>query len=104
TPPLWERFKGRVLPPVFGLEHMKILARSKVALNNHSEIAGNSSGNMRMFEATGMGACLLTDHKDDVATWFEPDREIVTYRSTEEAIEKAHWLLENQTQRKAIAR
>src|SRR5690606_33062994 len=38
TPPLWERFKGRVLPPVFGLEHMKILARSKVALNNHSEI------------------------------------------------------------------
>ena len=102
-PPLWERYPGRVHPPVFGLEHMKLLARTRVALNSHSGIAGNSCGNMRMFEATGMGACLLTDHKADIGTYFEADREIVTYRSTEEAIEKTRTLLENHRLREEIA-
>ena len=103
TSTLRERFPGRVFPPVFGLEHMKILARSKVALNSHSEIAGNSCGNMRMFEATGMGACLLTDQKDDLHTFFEADREVVTYRTTREAIEKTKMLLENDRLREEVA-
>ena len=103
APSLKERFPDRVFPAVFGGSYVEILARSKIALNNHSEITGNSSGNMRMFEATGMGACLLTDHKDDLGGFFEADREIVTYRTAEEAAAKTRELLRDDQAREQIA-
>jgi spore maturation protein CgeB len=57
-----------------------------------------------MFEATGVGTCLLTDWKEHIADLFEPDEEVVTYKSAEECIEKAKWLLENPAERERIAK
>jgi spore maturation protein CgeB len=34
--------------------------------------------------------------------YFEPDREVVVYRSPAEAVEKARWLLNNPEKAKAI--
>jgi spore maturation protein CgeB len=59
---------------------------------------------MRMFEATGVGSCLLTEHMDRMAELFEPDKEVVTYKSAEECVEKALYLLDNRAERAAIAR
>ena len=50
---------------------------------------------MRLFEATGVGACLLTDHSQSLDELFEGDFEVVSYSSTEECLEKAKWLLDN---------
>lgn len=50
-----------------------------------------------------MGACLLTDWKDNLPNLFEPDIEVVTYRSAEECIEKVRYLLEHEADRQAIA-
>lgn len=58
---------------------------------------------MRLFEATGVGSCLLTDAKENLPSLFEPDYEVVTYASSEECIEKAKWLLENPEKREMIA-
>ena len=60
---------------------------------------------MRLFEATGVGCCLLTDHKSDICSIFEPDVEIVTYSSAEEAISKAKYLIADpkSTQKIALA-
>ncbi len=58
---------------------------------------------MRLFEATGVGACLLTDRKDNLASLFEPDREVVTYGSAEEAVEKYRYLADNPRERATIA-
>ena len=41
----------------------------------------------------GVGCCLLTDHMSDICSIFEPDSEIVTYSSPEEAISKAKYLI-----------
>ena len=76
---------------------------SKVVLNIHGDNSPSSATNMRLFEATGVGTCLLTDWKENLHDLFEPEVEVVTYRTTEECIEKVNYLLENDTERKAIA-
>ena len=53
-----------VLPPVFGREYFKTLARAKVVFNVHAEWARGAANNMRIFEATGMGAQCLSDGGD----------------------------------------
>ena len=45
-------------------------------LNIHSdEFWLITGGNIRMFEATGVGSCLLTDHKQNLQDLFIPDEE-----------------------------
>ena len=56
-----------------------------------------------MFEATGVGTCLLTDTGWNMKDLYEPDNEVVTYTSVDEAIEKVNYLLENENERASIA-
>jgi spore maturation protein CgeB len=88
---------------VYGLEMFQILHNSMITWNNHIDISRNSASNMRLFEATGVGTCLLTDWKDNLPDIFEPEKEVVTYKSAEECIEKVKWLLDNPHERRAIA-
>jgi spore maturation protein CgeB len=80
-----------------------LLASSQVTINRHIDIAESYANNMRLYEATGMGACLLTDAKANLATLFEPDQEVVTYRTPQEAISKVQQLLDHPAQAAAIA-
>jgi hypothetical protein len=95
--------KRHIRPPVFGREMYALLANSKICFNMHGEIAGNSAGNIRLFEATGMGSCLLTDRKENMPELFEPDKEVMLYEDAEECIDKAIWLLNHEEQRQKIA-
>ena len=58
---------------------------------------------MRLFEATGMGACLITDMKDNLADLFELDEEVVTYSSLDELKEKLEYLKNNTDRVEEIA-
>ena len=98
-----DRIAQRSHPPIFGLAMFQKLHDSKVVFNVHGDNARNSASNMRLFEATGVGTCLLTDWKDNLPGLFKPEVEAVTYRSTEECIEKVKYLLEHEEERKAIA-
>lgn len=98
-----ERIVRRAHPPVFGLQMYQQLQQSKVTLNTHIDISPRCASNMRLYEATGVGTCLLTDWKENLSELFEPETEVVSYRSTEECIEKARYLLENENERQAIA-
>src|SRR5882757_1836868 len=75
--PLHRWFQGEV----WGVEMYQALRRSKITLNSHIDMAGREAGNMRLFEATGVGTFLLTDFKDNLHTLFEPDREVTPWRS-----------------------
>lgn len=90
-----KQFLKRVHPPIFGIEMLRALHRSKIAINMHAEVAGSFAGNVRLFEATGAGTCLITDNKKNISDFFIPDEEVVVYDSIDEAIEKIKWLLEN---------
>lgn len=89
--------------PVFGLDMYQLFNDSQVVLNYHIGVAGNFAGNMRMFEVTGVGSCLLTDNKSNMSDLFEVGSEVVVYDNKEDCIAKAKWLLENETERKKIA-
>ncbi|MBC7929603.1 MAG: glycosyltransferase [Rubrivivax sp.] len=87
------RIAERARPPLFGLEMFQRLHDSRVALNTHIDISPVSASNMRLFEATGVGACLLTDWKANLPEMFEPDAEVVAYRDAAECVEKVKYLL-----------
>lgn len=90
--------------PLFGIEMFKALAHAKISFNIHGEVAGDYAANVRLFEVTGAGSCLLTDWKKNITELFEPDREIVTYTSADECIEKVQWLLNHKEECAAIAK
>jgi spore maturation protein CgeB len=88
---------------VWGLEMYRALAKSKITLNCHEEMAGNYACNMRLYEATGTGSCLTTDWKQNLSDIFEIDKEIITYRSVEELNDKVSYFLDNEDERARIA-
>lgn len=94
--PLLQKSKGSV----YGLDYYSIMQASKISLNIQ-EFEG--AGNIRYIEATGCGTCLLTDWKPDIAEFYKPDEEIVTYKSIPEAIDKIKYLLEHEDIRNKIA-
>ncbi len=104
TRPLRTLFPTKTKQGLFGKELFDGLRKSKITFNIHTDRADGFVGNMRMFEATGAGACLLTDTGHNIKDIFEPDKEIVTYSSVEECIEKAQYLLSHDEERKTIAK
>ena len=101
--PLTKIMPDKCHPAVFGLDFFDLLSRSDVTLNVEADKNLGSSANMRMFEATGVGTCLLAENTPNVRDLFEPDREIVTYASKEECIEKSKFLLDNPAVCRQIA-
>lgn len=61
APSLRDLYPESIRPPAFGLEMYNLLKNSLITFNLHTDFTYGSVGNIRMFEATGMGACLLTD-------------------------------------------
>jgi spore maturation protein CgeB len=102
-PTMQDRYSQRCHAPVFGLRNYEILGRSKIVFNSHINIAGSYAANIRLFEATGMGACLITDWKDNLRDLFEPDVEVMTYRTVAECAEKVNYLLKHPAELKGIA-
>ena len=78
-----------------GLEYYKAIKQTKVLINRHADVAANTVDNMKMFEITGMGSCLVTDKGENLSELFEDGKEVVTYNSLEEAKEKIKFLLDN---------
>lgn len=87
--------------PMFGIKYLQNLKDSQVVLNTHSNT--DYACNMRLFESTGVGSCLLTDYKKNIHELFDVDYDIVCYNSTEELIDKANYLINNPEAAKKIA-
>ena len=81
----------------------QILHNSKVTLNHHGDVEPYANNN-RLYEATGVGTLLVTDWKENLHEMFEPGKEIVAYRDSDECIELIKYYLEHDDERRAIAR
>lgn len=86
----------------WGNKMFEIFSRSKIVLNRHGAIVKNFAGNMRMYEATGMGCVLLSEANDFVNQLFIQGQEIVTYTNYDNAGQTAASLLENPEKLKMI--
>lgn len=89
---------------VWGIDMYRALARSRVTLNRHISVAENNANNMRLYEATGVGAMLLTDRKDNLQDLFEIGREVVAYSNKEEAAELVRYYLDNPNEAAQVAK
>jgi spore maturation protein CgeB len=58
---------------------------------------------MRLFEATGMGALLLTDEKQNLAELFRPGEEVAAYANENELVELIEHYLAAEDERAAMA-
>jgi spore maturation protein CgeB len=87
----------------WGLDMYTVLAQSRITLNRHGEVAEGFATNMRMFEATGVGALLVTEKGKNLSQFFEPGQEVVTYESEEDLIEKLRHYIKHDDERQEIA-
>lgn len=88
---------------VWGRDMYDILRRSKVTLNSHINAAKGMAGNMRLYEATGVGSFLLTDNLPNLPDLFQPGVHVGTYDSASDCVAKIKYYLAHQTERESIA-
>jgi FkbM family methyltransferase len=89
---------------VFGRDMYEIYSRAKIVLNRHINISGEYANNLRLYEATGCGALLLTDTKKNLNELFAVGREIDAYSSNHHCAELLRYYLDNQVKSAAIAK
>jgi spore maturation protein CgeB len=85
----------------WGADMFEILATAKIALNEHGDIAPYAN-NLRLFEATGMGAALVTDAKPNLSQLFSSG-EVVAYDGPSAAARAIAQLLDDDHARDALA-
>lgn len=97
--PILRRFHG----PAWGLDMYRHMARAAVVVNRHGDISRGYANNMRLFEATGVGAAVVTEAAPNLHEMFEPGVEMATYASGEELVAQVRGLLEDSERRVALA-
>ena len=88
---------------VWGLDMYRVLMQSKVTINRHIGISGRYANNMRLYEATGCGAMLLTDRKDNLNDFFQVGKEVVAYDNVEELCSRIAYYRKETEEREGIA-
>ena len=88
---------------VWGLNMYRALLSSKITINRHIDVAENYANNMRLYEATGCGALLITDFKDNLNELFEEDKEVVAYKTVDDLVRLIQYYVEHDEQRETIA-
>lgn len=98
--PILARHRGEA----WAMDMYRALAESCITVNVHIDVAENFANNMRLYEATGCGALLITDQKDNLSELFAPGTEIIAYRSPGEAVEYIRYYMDHPEEVAAIAR
>ena len=100
TSPLRKNYHGEA----WGLQMYKMLARTKIVINRHIDVAENHANNMRLYESTGMGAMLITDKKDNLSDLFKVGQEIISYETALDLTKKIEYYLKHEEKRQEIVK
>ena len=87
-----------------GREMYEIFAKSKIVINRHIDLSEDYANNMRLYEATGMGALLITDNKKNMEEFFRVGKEVIVYTSYNDLVRKVKYYLAHPSERMKIAR
>lgn len=101
--PLRQLFPRRTKKPVLNSsDYYHLIAESKLVLNLHRDEDADV-GNIRCFEVTGLGSCLVTDRGPELREFFDVDNDIVTFDTVDECVEKIKYLLDHPKEIERIA-
>lgn len=99
VPPSLRRF---LRGPALGATMLRILTAAKLTVNPHGNFM-RYGGNMRLFEAAGVGTLQLTDDLPGVRQWFTPGETVVTYADPADLRAKVARYLSHDAERAALA-
>jgi spore maturation protein CgeB len=77
----------------WGHDMYKLLRDARIVVNIDVDAFGAQPPNMRLIEATGAGAFLLTSHHPELKNFFEPAMEVETFRTPMELASKVLFYL-----------
>lgn len=92
------------IKPAWGKKMYEIFSQSKIVINRHINLSKNYANNMRMYDATGMGALLITDDKVNMEEFFDINQEVVTYKNADDLVNKIRYYLMHDKIREKIAK
>lgn len=84
--PIKKIFPKNVFDPIYGLEYYQKMQEFCLLINIHRQDV--IAGNMRLFEASGLGVPQITNYNDELNTLFEKDHEILFYKNKSELFSK----------------
>ena len=96
--PLRHSYRGQA----WGEDLYSVYGSYLVVVHRNIDVAGTSASAKRLFEAAGMGACVVTESSDGLSSLFAPGEEIVTYSDLEECGAKIETLLSDPAKARAI--
>src|SRR3990170_3696718 len=98
--PILKSFHGQA----WGKDMYQILYNSEITIAKHiTSVADGYANSLTLFEATGCGTLLITDVKKNLPDLFVPDKEVITYKTSEELIAKIKYYLTHNSSRSEIA-
>lgn len=95
---LRSHYRGRAL----GADMMRVMSAAKITVNTHGNFM-RYGGNMRTFEAAGVGVCQIADDLPGTRAWFTPGENILTYTDPDDLCTQVGRLLADDTERGRIA-
>lgn len=87
----------------WGVDMYRVLARSRITINHHIDVADGYANNLRLYEATGMGCLLVTDEGKNLGDLFDVGREVVTYRDAQDCAEVVAYFVSHPDEASEIA-
>ncbi|MBI9051228.1 MAG: glycosyltransferase [Anaerolineaceae bacterium] len=97
-----QQFSEYLHDPISDDGLIRLYSRSQISLGFLEVYEGHDPGrkvhrhmHLREFEAPMCGALYCTGYSDELAEMFEPDKEVLTYRSKEEMLDKVRFYLAN---------
>ena len=103
------KFQAHLHPPVSDEELIRLYSRSHISLGfievhdrNDPSREVRRHVHLREFGSSMSGALYCTGHLDELTHFFEPGREIVTYRNEEELLDRVCYLLRHPAQAEEI--
>ena len=82
----------------WGRDMYRVCLRSRVVVNRHGEVARGSGNNLRQYESTGCGACLVTDQPGQ----FRAGKECIVYEHPSRIVEAVLRALNDDDERRRI--
>jgi len=89
-------------PPVFGRDLIEAISQAKIVVNGAIDMAGNDRGNMRIWEALGCGAALISD-AGTYPPHIRAGEAFVSYENPQEVPDRIVELIKDQDARRAMA-
>lgn len=91
-------YRGKAL----GSGMMDVLSASPITLNTHGDFM-RYGGNMRLFEAAGVGAFQLCDDRPGVREWFKVGEHVAVYKDAQDLREHVAYYLAHPQERERMA-